>query len=71
MENVTLVREDVTKARLERAPFDAIVAADVLEHFADLDPLVRVIRVPKEPRRDAAYASGAWLRATGPYERAW
>jgi SAM-dependent methyltransferase len=34
--NVELVRADVATAELAAAPFDAIVAADVLEHFRDL-----------------------------------
>lgn len=42
--NVTLVEADVTTAELEAAPFDAIVAADVLEHFRELDPPVASLR---------------------------
>lgn len=34
--NVELVAGDVATARLDAAPFGAIVAADVLEHFQDL-----------------------------------
>ena len=35
--NVTLIQGDALAADLDEAPFDAIVAADVLEHFRDLD----------------------------------
>jgi 2-polyprenyl-3-methyl-5-hydroxy-6-metoxy-1,4-benzoquinol methylase len=38
--NVTLHAQDIRGARLREAPFAAIVAADVLEHFADLGPAV-------------------------------
>ena len=41
--NVRLVRGDVATTRLEDAPFDAIVAADVLEHFKDLAPPVSAL----------------------------
>jgi 2-polyprenyl-3-methyl-5-hydroxy-6-metoxy-1,4-benzoquinol methylase len=42
--NVTLVRGDATRAELPQAPFDAIVAADVLEHFRELEPPVAALR---------------------------
>jgi predicted TPR repeat methyltransferase len=38
LENVRLVQADVRSGVLEQAVFDAIVAADVLEHFEDLGP---------------------------------
>lgn len=41
--NVRLVRADVTRAELDEAPFDAIIAADVLEHFRDLEPPVAAL----------------------------
>jgi predicted TPR repeat methyltransferase len=41
--NVRLVRGDVLGATLEQAPFDVIVAADVLEHFRDLEPPIAAI----------------------------
>ena len=42
--NVSLVRADVATAELAEAPFDAIVAADVLEHFNDLSVPVAALR---------------------------
>jgi 2-polyprenyl-3-methyl-5-hydroxy-6-metoxy-1,4-benzoquinol methylase len=36
LENLRLVQDDITIAELPDAPFDVIVAADVLEHFPDL-----------------------------------
>lgn len=36
LENLRLVQGDIGAAELPEAPFDAIVAADVLEHFRDL-----------------------------------
>lgn len=44
LKNVHLVREDIATANLEDAPFDAIVAADVLEHFQDLSFPVDALR---------------------------
>lgn len=44
LDNVSLHRGDMNEARLESAPFHAIVAADVLEHFEDLEPPVRRLR---------------------------
>jgi SAM-dependent methyltransferase len=41
--NVRLVRGDVATTELPEAPFDAIVAADVLEHFRDLEPPVAAL----------------------------
>ena len=41
--NVRLIRGDVVTTRLEDAPFDAIVAADVLEHFKELAPAVSAL----------------------------
>lgn len=43
LENVKLIRSDVTVAEPVDAPFDSIVAADVLEHFSDLSIAVRAI----------------------------
>lgn len=37
LENVDLVQGDVLGSQLDEAPFDTIVAADVLEHFRELD----------------------------------
>ena len=42
--NVKLVRADIATAELAEAPFDAIVAADVLEHFRDLTVPVAALR---------------------------
>ena len=42
--NVRLVRGDVATTDLPEAPFDAIVAADVLEHFRDLSVPVAALR---------------------------
>jgi SAM-dependent methyltransferase len=44
LENVRLVRGDATRVELPEAPFDAIVAADVLEHFPDLGPAAATLR---------------------------
>jgi predicted TPR repeat methyltransferase len=44
LRNVRLVRADATTAELDEAPFDVIVAADVLEHFRDLTPPVAALR---------------------------
>jgi predicted TPR repeat methyltransferase len=44
LSNVRLVRADVATAELAEAPFDAIVAADVLEHFQDLSLAVGPLR---------------------------
>lgn len=44
LSNVQLVREDIASANLADAPFDAIVAADVLEHFQDLSFPVNALR---------------------------
>lgn len=42
--NVELVRDDIATACLVDAPFDTIVAADVLEHFRDLSFPVNALR---------------------------
>lgn len=42
--NVSIDRADITDAQYSDGKFDAIVAADVLEHFADLGLPVRRIR---------------------------
>lgn len=42
--NVELVRGDIATTELPQAPFDAIVAADVLEHFRDLTVPVATLR---------------------------
>lgn len=41
--NVRLVRADIQSAALAQAPFDVIVAADVLEHFRDLEPPIAAL----------------------------
>lgn len=51
LSNVDLSRKDICGASLEDAPFDAIVAADVLEHFREIEP--------------AADAIWDWLAADG------
>lgn len=44
-ENVTIVNADITDYDFGEGTFDAIVAADVLEHFEDLDfPIARLKR---------------------------
>ena len=40
LSNVDLVEADIRSAILPDAPFDAIVAADVLEHFKEVEPAV-------------------------------
>jgi SAM-dependent methyltransferase len=42
--NVVLRREDVTRAEPPEAPFDVVVAADVLEHFRELAPPIEALR---------------------------
>lgn len=44
LSNVSLVTGDIAEVRLDGAPFAAIVAADVLEHFPDLDAPVAALR---------------------------
>lgn len=44
LRNVKLVKEDILQVTLPDAPFDVIVAADVLEHFQDLSVPVPVLR---------------------------
>ena len=44
LENVLLVRGDISELYLSQAPFPNIVAADVLEHFADLAVPVGALR---------------------------
>lgn len=44
LDNVRLVRGDLTRLDLPGAPFDALVAADVLEHFEDLGPPISALR---------------------------
>ena len=41
--NVRLSRTDIRGASMDDAPFDAIVAADVLEHFQDIQPAADAI----------------------------
>jgi 2-polyprenyl-3-methyl-5-hydroxy-6-metoxy-1,4-benzoquinol methylase len=44
LDNTRVVRADIGTADLAEAPFDAIVAADVLEHFRDLTmPVDRIL----------------------------
>jgi predicted TPR repeat methyltransferase len=40
LSNVELIQADINTATLADSPFDAIVAADVLEHFKDVEPAV-------------------------------
>ena len=42
LSNVTLQQQDVRRAAL--GTFDAIIAADVLEHFQELDPPIAILR---------------------------
>jgi SAM-dependent methyltransferase len=42
--NATIDETDIGRADYSAEPFDAVVAADVLEHFRDLAPPVRAIR---------------------------
>lgn len=42
--NVTIAQGDAAALDFSHAPFDAAVAADVLEHFKDLEPPVRWLR---------------------------
>jgi 2-polyprenyl-3-methyl-5-hydroxy-6-metoxy-1,4-benzoquinol methylase len=44
LRNVELVRADATRAELPQAPFSAVIAADVLEHFRELGPPVAALR---------------------------
>lgn len=44
LENVTLVRGNFARVDLSQAPFDAIIAADVLEHFRDVHPSIVALR---------------------------
>ena len=41
LENVDLVSADILSNELSDAPFDAIIAADVLEHFKNVKPAVK------------------------------
>jgi len=43
LENVDLVSADILSNELSDAPFDAIIAADVLEHFKNVKPAVKYI----------------------------
>lgn len=42
--NVVMQRKDIREGALDGAPFDAIVAADVLEHFRDVAPAAQALR---------------------------
>jgi predicted TPR repeat methyltransferase len=44
LQNVALRREDVTQVTPPEAPFDVVVAADVLEHFKELEPPAAALR---------------------------
>lgn len=44
LDNVRLVREDIRQAQIAPCSFDAIVAADVLEHFRDMAPAAAALR---------------------------
>jgi len=41
LENVDLVSADILSNELSDAPFDAIISADVLEHFKNVKPAVK------------------------------
>lgn len=43
LDNVVMRRRDISDGELAEAPFDAIVAADVLEHFRDVTPAAKAI----------------------------
>jgi predicted TPR repeat methyltransferase len=44
LDNLRLVRDNIATAELPEAPFDVIVAADVLEHFPDLSLPVAALK---------------------------
>jgi predicted TPR repeat methyltransferase len=44
LDNLRLVQDDIKSAELPEAPFDVIVAADVLEHFPDLSLPVAALK---------------------------
>lgn len=44
LDNVELVRADLTRDALPHGPFGAVFAADVLEHFRDLSPPAGALR---------------------------
>jgi ubiquinone/menaquinone biosynthesis C-methylase UbiE len=44
LENVEIVQGDVEQLDFSKSPFDAVVAADVLEHFRDLNVPVVALR---------------------------
>lgn len=44
LDNVRLIQGDITKGQISDAPFDAIVAADVLEHFKDLSSPIDALK---------------------------
>lgn len=44
LKNVRLIKDDIATANILEAPFDVIVAADVLEHFQDLSVPVAFFR---------------------------
>lgn len=44
LKNVVLFKEDISNHSLQNIAFDAIIAADVLEHFSDLSVPVRVLK---------------------------
>jgi SAM-dependent methyltransferase len=44
LENVRLVQEDICQAQIPPASFDAIIAADVLEHFQDMTLATAALR---------------------------
>ena len=44
LQNVALLKEDISCHSLQKIAFDAIFAADVLEHFSDLSVPVKVLK---------------------------
>ena len=44
LQNLTIRQDDIRTAEMPEAPFGAIVAADVLEHFREVGPAVDAIR---------------------------
>jgi 2-polyprenyl-3-methyl-5-hydroxy-6-metoxy-1,4-benzoquinol methylase len=49
LKNVKLLQSDITNTTIREAPFDVIIAADVLEHFEDLGPAITALRLWLKP----------------------